>query len=251
MFFFALILALGIGLIVGLLGGGGSILTVPLLVYVLGISAKNAIATALLIVGITSAISALIHASRGNIRVRIGFVFSAFAMLGSYSGGRTTQFLPDWLLLTLFSTLIIMAAYLMLRPPKGHSEDFAEKTQVVSFFLPGLLVGFSTGLVGAGGGFLFVPALVLLGKFPMRAAVGTSTLITACNSFSGLAGQLSHTSIQWNLALSITGVAIVGAVVGSRLVDKVPSKSLRKSFGYFVLLMALVIMIRELTGQMI
>ena len=139
MFVFALILALGIGLIVGLLGGGGSILTVPLLVYVLGISAKNAIATALLIVGITSAISALIHASRGNIRVRIGFVFSAFAMLGSYSGGRTTQFLPDWLLLTLFSTLIIMAAYLMLRPPKGHSEDFAEKTQVVSFFLPGLL----------------------------------------------------------------------------------------------------------------
>ena len=251
MFVFALTLALGIGIIVGLLGGGGSILTVPLLVYVLGISAKSAIATALLIVGITSTVSALVHASRGNIRIRIGFVFSAFAMLGSYFGGHTTQYLPDWLLLTLFSTLVILASFLMLRPPKGHSEHFEEQTQAISFLLPGILVGFSTGLVGAGGGFLFVPALVLLGKIPMRAAVGTSTLITACNSFSGLAGQLSHTSIQWNLALSITGVAIIGAIVGSRLVNKIPAQSLRKSFGYFVLLMALFILIRELTSQVV
>ena len=171
-------------------------------------------------------------------------------MLGSYLGGRTTQYLPDWLLLAFFSMLILMASFLMLKPPKWQSEELGEKTHIVSFLLPGLMVGFSTGLVGAGGGFLFVPALVLLGRFPMRAAVGTSTLITACNSFSGLAGQLSHTSIKWNLALSITGVAIGGAVLGSRLVDKVPAKSLKRAFGYFVLVMALFILTKELSAQL-
>ena len=239
------------GIIVGLLGGGGSILTVPLLVYVLEISPKNAIATALLIVGITSGVSASIHATRGNIRARIGFFFSGFAMLGSYLGGRTTQYLPDWMLLAFFSLLILLASILMLRPPKWQSEDREEKTKVHSFLIPGLMVGFSTGLVGAGGGFLFVPALVFLGRFPMKVAVGTSTLITACNSFSGLAGQLSHTSIQWNLALSITGVAIAGAVIGSRLVDRVPAKSLKRAFGYFVLVMALFILAKEISAQML
>ena len=247
----ALIFALGMGIVVGLLGGGGSILTVPLLVYVVALPPKQAIATALFIVGITSGVSAIIHHRAQNIRIRAGLGFSAFAMCGSYVGGRTAHYFAEWLLLVLFALLILSASFLMLKPPKWSESDVIEKTKIRSFILPGLLVGFSTGLVGAGGGFLFVPALVLLGGFPMKAAVGTSTLITACNSFSGLAGQLSHTQIDWTLALSITGVAIIGAIIGSKLVNKVPSATLKRSFGYFVLVMALFILFKELAPQLI
>ena len=107
-------------------------------------------------------------------------------------------------------------------------------------------VGFSTGLVGAGGGFLFVPVLVLVGGLPMKTAIGTSTLVTAANAFAGLAGQLSHTSIDWSLALSISTAAIVGAILGSRLIHRMPPEKLRKIFGCFVFLMAVFMLFKEL-----
>ena len=246
----AIILAVGIGVIVGLLGGGGSVLTVPLLVYILAVPTKKAIATALLVVGITSGISAGIHRREGNVRLKSGLSIAGFAMCGSFIGGMTARFVADWLLLVFFALLILSAAVVMLKPPKGQTEDPVEKTNITAFIIPGLLVGFSTGLVGAGGGFLFVPALVILGGLPIKAAVGTSTLVTACNAFSGLAGQLSHTSIDWTLALSISGAAIIGAIVGSKLVNHVPSKNLRKAFGYFVLLMAVFILVKELLPRL-
>ena len=246
----AIIFAVFMGLIVGLLGGGGSILTVPLLVYIVALPTKTAIATALFVVGITSGVSAGIHALGGNIRIKAGLGFAAFAMCGSYLGGRSAHYFADWLLLVLFAFLILSAAYVMLRPPKWSQGDRSEQTNLAAFILPGIIVGFSTGLVGAGGGFLFVPALVLLGGLPMKAAVGTSTLITAVKSFSGLAGQLSHTHIEWTLAASITGAAIVGTVIGSKLVDKLPSATLRRGFGYFVLAMALFILVKELAPQL-
>lgn len=235
-----LILSLFIGISLGLLGGGGSILTVPILVYVAGQDPKAAIAMSLLVVGITSAAGAVSHARAGRVQWRTGLVFGAAGMAGAYGGGRVAEFIPGTWLLIAFGLMMAATAVAMLRGGKQvePDESAAHELPVGRVVLDGIVVGAVTGLVGAGGGFLVVPALALLGGLPMTVAVGTSLVVIAMKSMAGLVGYLQSVSIDWGLALGVTAAAVVGTVIGERIAGKVSQEGLRRGFGWFVVVMA-------------
>lgn len=245
----ALTLALSvlIGVSLGLLGGGGSILTVPILVYVAGQDPKVAIATSLLVVGVTAAAGAVSHARAGRVQWRTGLVFGGAAMVGAYAGGRLAAFVPgDWLMVA-FGIMMAVTAVAMLRGPDHADLAPADHRLAVGRAIGhGLAVGAVTGLVGAGGGFLVVPALVLLGGLPMATAVGTSLVVIAMKSAAGLAGYLATVQLDWGLALGVTIAAVLGTLVGNALVSRVPQDGLRRGFGWFVVAMALVVLGEEL-----
>lgn len=240
MFFLAAALSLLIGLSLGLLGGGGSMLTVPILIYVLGIEAKSAIATSLLIVGVTSAAGVVAHARAGRVHFQRGILFGAAGMVGAYAGGRVAHHLPARLLLLAFAAMMIATAAAMLRgrAPEPAPASTA-KLPIVRVLIQGVVVGGITGLVGAGGGFLVVPALALWGGLPMAIAIGTSLLVIAMQSLAGFAGYLGHVAIDMRLATLVGGTAIIGILIGGQLAGRVPQAALRKGFGWFVLAMAL------------
>lgn len=239
-------LAVLVGVSLGLLGGGGSILTVPLLAYVAGMDAKQAIATSLLVVGATSAVGAISHARAGRVQWRTGLVFGVAGMAGAYGGGLLAAFIPGTVLLIGFAVIMIATAVAMLRGRKNVDPAEAPTSLPIGkVVLEGLVVGLVTGLVGAGGGFLVVPALALLGGLPMPVAVGTSLVVIAMKSFAGLAGYLSSVQIDWALAGAVTAAALVGALIGARLTAVINPDSLRKVFGWFVLAMASVILWQE------
>jgi uncharacterized protein len=242
-----LALALLIGVVLGLLGGGGSILAVPVLVYVAGQDAKAAIAMSLLVVGVTSAAGAISHARAGRVRWRTAGVFGVAGMVGAYGGGRLAEFIPGTWLLIAFALMMGATAVAMLRgrdtPTGAHGDG---QVKVVRIVVDGLVVGVVTGLVGAGGGFLIVPALVLLGGVPMATAVGTSLVIIAMKSGAGLLGYLASTPIDWTLASAVTGAAVVGSVVAGRFAGRVPEDRLRRAFGWFVAVMAVFVLVQEL-----
>ncbi|CAN5461858.1 sulfite exporter TauE/SafE family protein [soil metagenome] len=240
-------LAVFVGIALGLLGGGGSILTVPLLAYVAGMDAKAAIATSLLVVGVTSAVGAISHARAGRVQWRTGLIFGAAGMAGAYLGGVVARFIPGTVLLIGFAVMMIATAIAMLRGRKNIAETAeTQRIPLAKILAEGLVVGLVTGLVGAGGGFLVVPALALLGGLPMPIAVGTSLIVIAMKSFAGLAGYLSSVHIDWTLALMVTAAAVVGALIGARLTAMVNPDSLRKAFGWFVLAMSSVILAQEI-----
>lgn len=240
-------LAVFVGIALGLLGGGGSILTVPLLAYVAGMDAKQAIATSLLVVGVTSAIGAISHARAGRVQWRTGLIFGAAGMAGAYGGGLLAQFIPGTVLLIGFALMMIATAIAMLRGRKDVATPSAtHRIPVAKVLAEGLVVGLVTGLVGAGGGFLVVPALALLGGLPMPIAVGTSLVVIAMKSFAGLGGYLSSVHINWTVALAVTAAAVVGALVGARVTAHVNPDALRKAFGWFVLAMSSVILAQEI-----
>jgi uncharacterized membrane protein YfcA len=241
-------LAVFVGVSLGLLGGGGSILTVPLLAYVGGLDAKHAITTSLLVVGVTSAVGAIAHMRAARVRWGIAVPFGAAAMTGAYGGGLLAHFIPGTALLIAFAVIMIAAAVAMLRGRKdtnGSSEPGS--LRLVWMAVLGFGVGIVSGLVGAGGGFLLVPALALLAGLPMPAAVGTSLVVIALQSFAGLAGHLASEQIDWRMATVVTAAAVVGAVIGGRLTALADPNALRKLFGWFVLLMASVILAQETT----
>jgi uncharacterized protein len=245
-----LLLSLLIGVSLGLLGGGGSILTVPILVYVAGQDAKTAIATSLLVVGVTSAAGVIAHARAGRVRWRTGLIFGAAGMVGAYGGGRVAEFIPGTALLVAFGVMMIVTSVAMLRGRRNVTpERPPTDLPVVRILAEGAVVGAVTGLVGAGGGFLVVPALVLLGGLPMATAVGTSLLVIAMKSGAGLLGYLASTPIDWQLAGFVTAAAIVGSVAGGRLAGRIPEDRLRRAFGWFVLVMALVVLGQELPDE--
>lgn len=240
-------LAVFVGIALGLLGGGGSILTVPLLAYVAGMDAKQAIATSLLVVGVTSAIGAVSHARAGRVQWRTGLVFGAAGMAGAFAGGLLARFIPGTVLLTGFALMMIATAVAMLRGRKNVQQaQGSQRLPVPKILAEGLVVGLVTGLVGAGGGFLVVPALALLGGLPMPVAVGTSLIVIAMKSFAGLGGYLSSVQINWSVALAVTAAAVVGALVGARLTAMINPDALRKAFGWFVLAMSSVILAQEI-----
>jgi uncharacterized membrane protein YfcA len=240
-------LAVFVGIALGLLGGGGSIMTVPLLAYVAGMDAKQAIATSLLVVGVTSAVGAVSHARAGRVQWRTGLIFGAAGMAGAYAGGLLARFIPGTVLLIGFAVMMIATAIAMLRGRKNvHAADGAHRMPIPKIIAEGLVVGLVTGLVGAGGGFLVVPALALLGGLPMPVAVGTSLIVIAMKSFAGLAGYLSSVHINWGVALAVTAAAVVGALIGARLTAMVDPDALRKAFGWFVLGMSSVILAQEI-----
>ncbi|HIW91467.1 MAG TPA: sulfite exporter TauE/SafE family protein [Candidatus Corynebacterium avicola] len=245
----ALALALLVGVSLGLLGGGGSILTVPILTYVLGMQPQEAIAASLFVVGVTSTVGMLGHAKAGRVRWKIGLIFGAAGMAGAFAGGVVGGYIPGAVLMVLFAAMMIATATAMIRG-RTRTADADRAAQdgpmpLPRIILDGLLVGLATGLVGAGGGFLIVPALNLLGGLPMVVAVATSLLVIVMKSGAGLAGHLVSTSLDWPVLIAFTGTAIVGSFIGVRLAARIPEQELRRWFGYFVLLTGAVVLVLE------
>lgn len=252
-----------IGLALGLIGGGGSILTLPVLVYLFGVSPTLATAYSLFIVGTASLVGAYPKHREGLINYRTALVFGAPSIVAVFM---TRKFLlpaipktlfelgdlvvtKDLLLMVLFAILMLAASISMLRngKPAQQTADQPLQFNYPLILIEGTVVGILTGLVGAGGGFLIIPALVILSKLPMKQAVGTSLLIIAAKSLIGFTGDLlTHEVMDWPLLLSVTVVAIVGIFVGNALSRKIDGGSLRKGFGWFVLVMGAYILIKEL-----
>ncbi|MEU5724585.1 sulfite exporter TauE/SafE family protein [Micromonospora sp. NPDC047738] len=244
-------LAVLIGVSLGLLGGGGSILAVPLLVYVAGQPAKEAIATSLLVVGATSAVALLPHARAGRVRWRTGLVFGVAGMAGAYAGGRLAAFVPSAFLLTGFALMMLATAVAMIQGRRAAAgRPVPHELPVLRVVLDGIVVGLVTGLIGAGGGFLVVPVLALLGGLPMPVAVGTSLVVIAMKSFAGLAGYLSSVRIDWGLAVAVTVAAVLGSVLGGRLAGRVPADLLRRAFGWFVVVMGVFVLAQQLPAKL-
>ena len=244
-----LVLSILIGVSLGLLGGGGSILTLPILVYAAGLEPKDAIATSLLVVGVTSFAAMLTHARRGRVAWRVGALFGAASMVGAYAGGRVAHVLPATALLAGFTFMMVVTAFAMMRPRSDTAA--AEPTELRGAALAraaaiGIAIGVLTGVIGAGGGFVIVPALVLLSGLPMRTAVGTSLFVIAMNSFAGFAGSLSHATIHCSLAVAVTVASVIGSLGGAALTGRVRPESLRKGFAWFVLAMAAFMIAKQL-----
>jgi uncharacterized membrane protein YfcA len=243
-----LALAALVGVSLGLLGGGGSILTVPIFVYVLGFAAKPAIAMSLPVVGTASVVGALRHWRAGNVNLRLALLFGGVAMAASYLGARLAVFVSGQVQLTLLALAMLAAAASMFRSGRSTEGGSAPREGAVSLGLVmavGAGVGLLTGLVGLGGGFLVVPALVMLGGLPMKQAIGTSLVVIAMNSFSGLAGYLGQVSIPWGFVSLFTAIAVVGILVGTHLVRFVSQAILKQAFAGFLVVMGMLILIRN------
>lgn len=254
MFVIAVALSVIIGLSLGLLGGGGSILTLPILRYALGMEAHDAIAVSLLVVGTTSAAAVIPHARKGRVRWRTGIIFGAAGMVGAFAAGRVALWIPASVLLGLFGLMMFITAIAMMRgrrvAPNAKGARGEGELPIAKVLAEGLVVGAVTGLVGAGGGFLVVPALVLLGGVPMEIAVGTSLVVIAMKSFAGLAGYLGHASIDWPVAGMVTAAAVLGSVGGGALASRVSPERLRVGFAWFVIAMAFFILGQEIPAAL-
>jgi uncharacterized protein len=236
-------LAALIGLSLGLLGGGGSVLTVPILVYVVGMDVKQAIAASLLVVGTTSAVGAASHWRAGNVHLRAALVFGAIAMVGAYAGALVGVHIGAAVQLTVFAVVMLAAGVSMLR--RRSMADSATSVRKLPWALTlavALGVGGLTGMVGVGGGFLIVPALVLLARMEMRHAIGTSLLVIAMNAAAGFAGYAGRVEIAWLFLAAFTAVAIGGALAGARVARHVPQPVLRRAFGAFLMVIGVFIL---------
>jgi uncharacterized membrane protein YfcA len=232
------LLAAVVGLSLGLLGGGGSILTVPIFVYVLGFDPKLAIVMSLPVVGVTSLAGALGHWRAGRVHARSAATFGAAAVIAAYLGARVAVHLTGALQLVLLGIVMLVAALSMLRSSLG--DDVPREADTRGWRralvpLAGAGVGMLTGVLGIGGGFLVVPALVLLVGQPMTQAVGTSLLVIAVNCVSGFAGYAGQVSVPWAFVGSFTLVAVAGAIAGTLLVDRVSQRALKRAFAILIL----------------
>jgi uncharacterized membrane protein YfcA len=242
----ALLLAFPVGLSLGLLGGGGSILTVPILVYVAGLDAKLAIPASLLSVGTTSLVAALAHARRGAVAWGSALAFGASGLAGSFLGARAGRAFSGRTLLVLFSLAMIAAGILMRRGRRGSETVHAPHPLLVAPL--GMGVGLLTGLLGVGGGFLIVPALVLAAGLAMPLAVGTSLVVIAINSASGFVGHLGGQAVPFGYAAAFTAVCLLGALLGERLGRRLPAATLRRWFGVFLIAVGLVLLVKNVTS---
>ena len=244
-------LAALIGLSLGILGGGGSILTVPIFVYVLGFDPKLAIAMSLPVVGGTSFIGALGHWKAGNVNLKTAALFGVIAMVGAYAGARLAVFLTGAMQLALLAVVMLAAAVSMLRSSRrdaalGSTVTSAERPMAIGLLLPvAIAVGLLTGLVGIAGGFLVVPALVLLARVPMKQAVGTSLLVIAMNSVSGFAGYAGRVHVPWGFMAGFTCVAAMGILAGTYLVQFVSQRALKRAFAVFLLLIGAFVLFKN------
>ena len=238
--------ALAVGLVLGLLGSGGSILTVPVLVYLVGEPNKLAIAESLGIVTLISLVGAMPFAYRGQVDWRSVGLFGAPGMAGAYLGAYLSKFMPGTLQLAIFAAVMLLAAMMMFRRTVPGSRDDGVRVYW-KVMLDGLGVGVLTGLVGVGGGFLIVPALVLLGGLPMHLAIGTSLFIISIKSISGFVKYIdvlgeAGLSIHWDLVLIFSLIGIVGSFVGGRIGAYVPQARLKRGFAVFLVLMGIIIL---------
>lgn len=237
--------AVVIGLLLGLLGGGGSILTLPVLVYLAGQQPKPAIAASLFVVAITSAVALIPHARAGRVQWRTGLVVGSAGLAGAYVGGRIAQYVPAALLLAGFGVLIAAAAITMIRSCRRPLRATSGAGRLPVLLALGAVVGLITGMVGAGGGFVIVPVLVLLAGMDMTSAVGTSLLIIAMQASAGLMGHSHQAGINWPLTLAVTTLAITGSLAGARLAGRIPSQLLRTGFGWFLTAMATLVLVEQ------
>jgi uncharacterized membrane protein YfcA len=237
-----------IGLSLGLMGGGGSILTVPIFVYVLSFDPKLAIAMSLPVVGMTSLVGAIGHWRAGNVELKAAAVFGVVAMIAAYIGARLAVFLTGAVQLSLLAIIMLAAAISMFMNARRSPSAVSATDRPASFklLLPvALCVGLVTGLVGVGGGFLIVPALVLLGRISMKQAVGTSLLVIAMNCASGFVGYAGRVDIPWRFVLGFTAIAVVGILVGAQLVKYVSQRVLKQAFSVFLIVMGTVILVQN------
>ena len=257
------VLAALVGVSLGLIGGGGSILTVPILVYLIGINPILATSYSLFIVGTTSLIGTFINYKKGYVHIKTALLFGLSSITTVFI---TRQFLlphiPHLLYkndhfyitqsmatMVLFALLMLSASIAMIKSSKENKRQITldkgnNKGAVLLIY--GIFIGLATGLLGAGGGFLIIPALVFILKMPMKEAVGTSLLIIALNSLIGFTGDLGHFAIDWKLLIFITCIAITGIFVGGAIAKKIEGEKLKKIFGWFVLCMGIYILIKEI-----
>lgn len=261
---FGLLASTVIGISLGLIGGGGSILTVPVLVYLFNVDPVLATAYSLFIVGLSSLVGAFPKYKAGMIDLKTALVFGVPSIIAVFltrkvlvpaipatlfevAGVSVTKALA---MMILFAVLMVAASVSMIRDKKKEEQETNEP-RVFNYpmiLLEGAVVGVLTGLVGAGGGFLIIPALVMLSKLPMKQAVGTSLLIIAAKSLIGFTGDVSENAdnMDWTLLTVVTSLAIVGIFVGNQLSKKIDGAALKKGFGWFVLVMGIYIIIKEL-----
>lgn len=256
--------ALLMGVSLGLIGAGGSILTVPILVYLFHIGAEQATGYSLFVVGLTSVIGSMAYIREKKVDFKTAIVFGIPSIIGVFSARAfIVPAIPKVLfsveaftmtkplaLLLLFAVIMLLASYSMIKPSKKQAEDGTQENMKFNYpliLVEGLVVGIVTGLVGAGGGFLIIPALVLLARLPMSLAVGTSLLIIGIKSLIGFAGEMgAEATIDWPFLLIFSGISIVGIFIGTHFNKLVPSEKLKPAFGYFVLVMGGYIIIKEL-----
>jgi uncharacterized membrane protein YfcA len=256
--------ALLVGVTLGLLGGGGSILTVPVLVYLLGINPVLATAYSLFVVGTTSLVGALRNMSKGMVDLKVAVVFAMPAFVAVYlTRAYLVPAIPEEIFalgnftltknlgIMLFFAIIMVAASVSMIRGNGKEKEItdAPKLNIPLIIVEGIVVGVLTGIVGAGGGFLIIPALVLFANLPMKRAVATSLLIIAAKSLIGFLGDVQNLTIDWSFLLIFTGLSIVGIFIGIYLNKYIHAKSLKKAFGWFVLIMGIYIIIKELFFQ--
>ncbi|SHE30402.1 sulfite exporter TauE/SafE family protein [Flavisolibacter ginsengisoli] len=255
------IASLFIGISLGLIGGGGSILTVPVMVYLFGLQPLLATSYSLFVVGSTSFVGAFNNLRKGMVNVKAALLFGASSIATVFL---TRKFLvpaipkdiftirgftitESMLTMVLFAILMLVASVSMIRNKKvvKHEEENKDHFRFGKLVTYGITIGLVTGLLGAGGGFLLIPALVLLLKLPMKKAIGTSLMIIALNSLVGFTGDLGHFSIDWFFLVKVTAIAIAGIFIGGALSKKIPGEKLKKGFGWFVLVMGIYIIVKE------
>jgi uncharacterized membrane protein YfcA len=251
-----------IGVALGLIGGGGSILTVPVLVYLFSVEAVEATAYSLFIVGLTSAVGSITYFKTGLVNIKTAVIFGIPSIIAVFlTRAYVVPAIPQEiitigslvitkgiLMMLLFALLMIAASYSMIKKESPRGVDAEKVKQSFNYpiiLLEGIVVGVLTGLVGAGGGFLIIPALVLLSKLPMKEAVGTSLVIIAAKSLIGFAGEGDETIINWSLLFIVSSFAIFGIVIGSLISKRIDGAKLKPAFGWFVLVMGIYIIIKE------
>ncbi len=252
--------AIVIGLILGLTGGGGSILTVPILVYVLLIDPIVATAYSLFIVGTTSAFGTIQNYFKGLVDLKTGFLFAIPSFTAVFLTRRyILPLIPDIMiasdsivltkdkfLMLFFASIMTYAAFSMLTKPKVVLREITQKKYIANLIFQNSIIGIVIGLVGAGGGFLIIPSLVLFARLPMKKAVGTSLFVITINSLIGFLGDVHSPKIDWNFLFAFTSLSVVGIFIGIYLNKFINESQLKKGFGFFVLLMASFILVKEL-----
>lgn len=243
------------GMLLGVFGSGGSIITLPALIYLLNVDPKAAIAMSLGIVGITAGLTAAQHWHKGNVNLKVTAIFGLFGVIGTFAGARLGVITPIIIQLSVFALVMYLAAWKMLRPVVQHKSVGAACTECADGFcddldyrhiaLHGIAVGVLTGVVGVGGGFLIVPALVLLSGLPMKQAIGTSLSIVSLKSFAGFAGYAGAVVVDYSLLAGFTVIAIVGSFASSMLAHHLPADILKRGFGVFLVLTASYILIKQ------
>ncbi len=235
------------GTFFGVFGAGGSILLVPILVYLLDLPVKVALGMALLILVLTGGIATMAHARSRNVSWRIGLRWAAFGILGAYIGGRVAEFIPGEVLLTIFAIVVVVASIAMIRRRDAEKPRPAVlKIDLPKVITVGLLLGFLTGMIGVGGGFLLVPAMVLVCGLDVKLAIGTSLLVITINSLGGFIGFAAHEAFPAGLTATVAALTAAGGILGERVGKPLPAHRLRPAFGVFLLLVGAAMVVQNL-----